>query len=43
MNGIMQVYIWGISSNIFAYLQNEYTILGAFEVVNDDADIHIFK
>ena len=43
MNEIMQVYIWGISSNIFAYLQNEYTILGAFEVVNDDADIHIFK
>ena len=43
MNEIMQEYIWGALGNILASLQNEYIILGAFEVVNCDPDIHIFK
>ena len=43
MYEIMQVYIWGIPGNNSASLQNKYTILGAFEVVNGDPDFHILK
>ena len=42
-NENMIICIWSILGIIYVSLQNEYVILGAFEVVNDDSHSHNFN